>query len=202
VVFVGTVGDLNAIGTLRKQVDSWRTKQRDVRGIDDAFQRRITSPKKDDELQLVRIELPGHARQIGQLNEPESLRKAEVLLHQSVTLKRSQGDWQQGFGIGKSDGTDGLRGQRLVPPRTDFAGNHKNADPSRETQFVQLIRDVAAAAKVQRQSINARLRKFQPRRRAQANTQPPFDTVRVRQLRKWEVRRKGKIYGGGDFEWP
>src|SRR5262245_58674469 len=72
VEFVKRIIDVNPINPrLIEQIYGWRTKQLEVRGIDDAFERRIAAPEQDHQFELVARDPLDGRRQIAQFEKSE-----------------------------------------------------------------------------------------------------------------------------------
>ena len=142
-----------------------RAEQREVRGVDDAFERRLAAAQQDHELDLVRIDPLEGAREPRQLEEAEALRKRKILLQQPVALKRAQGHRQQRLGVGEADRLDRLPPEGTRATRVAlFGGTHQRPEAGRQAQLVQLVRDVVASGQIEAQPIDRRLRELQARR--------------------------------------
>ena len=118
---------MDPIGTLVEQVDGRRAEQRQIRAIDDAFERRVAAAQENHQLDLVRVHPFERPREPGQLEKAKALRKRKILLQQPVALKRAQGHRQQRLGVGEADRLDRRRGKKLVPPLRALQRQHQRA---------------------------------------------------------------------------
>ena len=133
-------------------------------------------------------------REPGQLEEPEPLRKREILLQQPIPLERSQRDRQQRLVVGEADRPDRRRRQQLVPPRRALRRQHQHAEAGRQAQLVAACsrrrrarsgrsasRSIAVWANVEPAVVFSRMRT------------PPLIRWRDRQRVERQIGREGEV---------
>ena len=181
VILVGALGHVDAVGALRKQVDRRRAEQRDVRRIDDALELGVAAPEEDARAPA---RCPSTRRsaalQTRELEEPEALRKREVLLQQPVALERPQ---VTGSSASLSAKPTGRIDAARAATRASAPHPCRRAPAPRvrapQTQLVELGGHVVAAGQIEASGGRAPVcENFSARRRLQADAQAALDALR------------------------
>src|SRR5262249_16284355 len=104
---------MNAISAFRKQIESRRAEQRQVRLVDNALERGLAAAEQDHELQLVGVDAFQRLCQAGYLEKPKPFGERKVLLQEPVPLKRTQRYRKKRLAVTEADRSNGAAGKEL-----------------------------------------------------------------------------------------
>src|SRR5262249_14697861 len=89
VKFVNRIVDVNPIDSrFVEQIYCRRTEEREVRGVHDAFKRRVAAAEQDHQFEFSGRRSPDGRREIPQFEKAKALWKREVFLKEAIALER------------------------------------------------------------------------------------------------------------------
>ena len=202
VVRGAVIGQVDAVGALGEQVDGRRAEQREVGGVDGAFERRFAALEQQHQLEFGAGVAAQRWRQPGQVDEQEALRQGEIFLQQAAALESAQGGGQQRLLVGVAGRADVAGVEPAVPRPGVRGGRDRQPEAGADDQLVQLEGGVVAAGQEQAQFVERQLLERDARAGAQFEPDAAAHAFGHRQRRQRQVGRKREILGRCELQRP